>query len=45
MVGFEGIFGLILSSIAISILSFIDCPFSKNACVYSADGHSYFERP
>lgn len=36
MVGFEGLFGMAIVLIVTTILSFIPCSFSENACVYSS---------
>lgn len=44
MVGFEGIVGFTAECIIIAILNFIPCSFGIDACAYSPDGNSYFER-
>jgi len=45
MVGFEGIFGICLLSIILTILSFIPCDFGVKGCVFDKDSNPFMELP
>lgn len=45
MVGWEGVYGTVISFILVVILSFIPCPYPGNKCVYTASGSAYMEVP
>lgn len=43
IVGYEGVFGLIIYTIIVTILCFVPCDFGPEACVYTREGWSYME--
>lgn len=45
MVGYEGVFGIIIILVVTTILSFIPCNFGENACVYNDKNEPYIELP
>ena len=45
MVGYEGIFGMIIILIITTILSFIPCNFSERACVFNDKNEAFIELP
>lgn len=45
MVGYEGIFGLILITIITTILSFIPCHFGEKTCVFDSEDQPFIELP
>jgi hypothetical protein len=45
MVGLEGLFGLGLTLLILPILTFAPCDFGRSACVVTATGESFLERP
>lgn len=40
MVGWEGIYGTILSLILVTVLAFMPCPYSAAKCVYSSSSNN-----
>lgn len=45
MVGFEGIFGIIIILIITTILSFIPCNFGEKTCVFNQKNEAFIELP
>ena len=45
LVGFEGLCGIILSIIVITIATFIPCPFGVSGCVYNDQNEAFLEQP
>jgi hypothetical protein len=45
VVGYEGLFGLGISTLVVVIVSFIPCSFGTTACVYNDEGYPYIEQP
>jgi hypothetical protein len=43
-VGYQGIFGLILSSVVVGIVSYIPCSFGIDICVFTSKG-GFMESP
>ncbi len=41
VVGYEGVFGIIIYTIIVTILCFVPCNFGPEACVYTREGYSY----
>jgi len=41
MVGLEGIFGIVIMAVFVTVFNFIPCNFGIDACVFTAEGHSY----
>lgn len=36
MVGMEGVYGMVMSGIIITVATFIRCPFQDKSCVFNA---------
>ena len=45
MVGWEGVYGTIMSLLLVIILCFIPCPYSGNKCVYDSQSQPFIELP
>lgn len=45
MVGFEGLFGVCLLTVVLTILSFIPCDFGVKGCVFDAESNPFMELP
>ncbi len=45
MVGWEGVYGTILSFIIVFVLSFMPCPYNGSKCVYNSQGEAFMELP
>jgi hypothetical protein len=45
VVGYEGLFGLAISTLVVIIVSFVPCSFGLNACVYNDEGYPFIEQP
>lgn len=43
VVGYEGVFGLTIYTIIVTVLCFVPCDFGPEACVYTREGLSYME--
>lgn len=45
VVGYEGMYGLIIEIILLPILTFVPCTFGVEACVFNIEGMPFLERP
>lgn len=45
MVGYEGIFGMMITLLVAIVLSNVPCHFDRNSCVYDSLGEAYIELP
>lgn len=45
MVGFEGVFGLLIMGVINACFTFVPCTFGVSACVFNHKGMPFFERP
>jgi hypothetical protein len=45
VVGYEGMFGLVIELVLLPILTFIPCSFGVEACVFSERAMPFLERP
>lgn len=43
LVGFEGVYGLVISTIFITIFNYIPCNLGVSSCVYTHEGFGYIE--
>lgn len=41
MVGLEGLFGVVIMGIFVSVFNYVPCRFGVDACVFTAKGESY----
>ena len=45
MVGFEGLFGIGILTVVLTILSFVPCSFGVKGCVFDQDDNPFMELP
>ena len=45
LIGYEGLFGILIYIFLLVGLTYIPCPFGRNACVFTPEGYPFFASP